>query len=234
MARSKIIKDIANSSTDVSTALKRAKVLLSELENRDLLDWVNYELSGYPEGIAVPDYRNLKGNIIGSFFKGSMANHMKWTNVSLPLGKMPDDMRDALLTVSFRESVDALKKLAENADDPSVTLGKVIPADFFPAIANYNNDPYMNITSARVILGSQAIQGIFSTIETRLLDMFILLEKEFGNLDELDIDLSTKTQDQLDEIIRRLVVIVFNDNSVNIGDGNRIKGSNIASQIKGE
>ena len=41
------------------------------------------------------------------------------------------------------------------------------------------------ITSARVIIGEQCISDIFAAVENRLLDVLILLEKEFGNLDEL-------------------------------------------------
>ena len=131
---------------------------------------------------------------MGSYFKGSMANHMKWNNVSLPLGKMPDEIRDRILNVSFHEGVDALKKLLESADDEERQLGATLPAEFFPIIAKCNNDPYMNIISARVVIGSQFVQNIFSVIENKLLDIFMILEKEFGNLDSLDIDVSGKSE----------------------------------------
>ena len=65
-----------------------------------------------------------------------------------------------------------------------------------------------------------------------LLDALIVLEKEFGNLDELDIDISVKTSAELNAIIDKLIVIVYNDNSVSVGDGNRIKNSTIASLLK--
>lgn len=89
----------------------------------------------------------------------------------------------------------------------------------------------MVITSAKVVVGPQLIQDVFSTIESRLLDALIILEKEFGNLDELDIDISVKNPDELKAIIDRLIVIVYNDNSASIGDDNRIKDSTIASSL---
>lgn len=52
MAKSKIIKDLANGEVDTITALKRAKVLVSDLENDGILRWLDYEISGYPEGVA--------------------------------------------------------------------------------------------------------------------------------------------------------------------------------------
>lgn len=231
MARSTIIKDLANSAVDTMTALKRAKVLFAELENDYLLKWVSYEITGYPVDANLPDYRKVRGRLVGSYFKGSMASHMKWTNVSLTLGTMPDKIQEALLTVYFREGVGALRQLAESGKVDG-QLGKAIDADFYPVIATYNNDPYMCITSAKVLIGPQLIQDVFSTVESRLLDALIVLEKEFGNLDELDIDISVKTSTELNAIIDKLIVIVYNDNSVSVGDGNRIKNSTIVSLLK--
>lgn len=232
MAKSKIILDLANSSVDTMTALKRAKVLLLELGNDKLLEWVNCEIAGYPSDAELPEYRVVQGNLMGSYFKGSMANHMRWNNVSLPLGKMPDEIRDRILNVSFHEGVDALKKLLESADDEERQLGATLPAEFFPIIAKCNNDPYMNIISARVVIGSQFVQNIFSVIENKLLDIFMILEKEFGNLDSLDIDVSGKSEEELHKISERMVVVIYNDNRVTVGNGNKIKDSNIASSIK--
>lgn len=232
MAKSKIILDLANSSVDTMTALKRAKVLLLELENDKLLEWVNCEIAGYPSDAEVPEYRVVQGNLMGSYIKGSMANHMKWNNVSLPLGKMPDEIRDRILNVSFHEGVDALKKLLESTDDEERQLGATLPAEFFPIIAKCNNDPYMNIISARVVIGSQFVQNIFSVIENKLLDIFMILEKEFGNLDSLDIDVSGKSEEELHKISERMVVVIYNDNRVTVGNGNKIKDSNIASSIE--
>lgn len=230
MARSKIIKDLANGEVDTMTALKRTKVLLSELKNEELSNWVDHEISGYPQDAPLPDYRKARGQLFGSYIKGSMAVHMKYTNVSLPLGQMPDELRDEFLAVHFREGVEALKKLLESIrGDENAELGKNIPADFFPAIAKYNNDPYMVINSARVVVGIQYLQNVFSTIENKLLDVLITLEREFGNLDELDIDVSGRTTEELDSLCKKIHLLIYNDYSIKIGDDNTIKNSSVAT-----
>jgi hypothetical protein len=227
MAKSQIIKDLANSTIDVGTALKRAKVLFSELGNEELLKWVNCEISGYPDNASLPDYRVLRGTLIGSYMKGSMANHLKWTNVSIPLGKMPEETKDALLSVYLFEGVDALEHLIQFNENPENRLGKQIPADCFPLFNKYNNDPFMIITSARVEVSTHNLSNVISIIENRLLDSLLLLEKEFGNLDELDIDTSGKSTLEIEEIANKITVLVYNDNRVTIGDGNKIKDSSI-------
>ena len=122
--------------------------------------------------------------------------------------------------------------MAQTCQDSRNQLGKTIPADLFSAIAAYNDDPYMIITSARVVIGEHIISNIFSVIENKLLDMLMILEKEFGCLDELDIDTTTKSKEEIEAINNRILVLVYNDNSVSIGDGNKIKGTTIASEIK--
>ncbi len=232
MAKSKIIRDLANSTVDTVTALKRAKVLLTALDNDDLLLWVNCELSGYPENAALPDYRIVEGSLMGSYLRGSPANHMKWNNVSIPLGEMPDEVKDTLLSVQFVEGVAGLRKLAESSNNGDNRLGKVVTPDFFPSLNYYNKDPYMVISSAFVVLSQHVVWDILSVIENKLLDILILLEKEFGILDELDIDLSGKQLDELDEFAKKLTILIYNDNRVTIGDRNRIKGTAIASLLK--
>lgn len=230
MAKSKIIKDLANSTVDTMTALKRAKVLFAELGNAELINWVNYELAGYPTDVDLPDYRVECGALKGSYIKGSMAQHMKWTDVSIPLGTMPEDLKNNLLKIEFRESIAALRQLSESNEKG--LLEKTIPADFFPAIAKFNKDPYMFIVAARVVIGAQCIPNIFSVIENRLLDALILLEKEFGSLDELDLDVTEKTPDELQNIIQNLCIVIYHDQSVTIGNNNKIKGTQIASVLE--
>ena len=231
MARSKIIKDLANGAVDTVVALKRAKVLLSDFENEAILNWIKNELVGYPEGAALPEYRITKGNLFGSYYKGSMASHVVYSNVSLPLGNMPEDLQIKLLTIEFRESIDSLCKLLEDSNAKQGQLGKVVPADLFPGLALFNNDPYMIITSARVIFDGQSIRRILAAIENRLLDILILLEKEFGNLDDLDIDYSNKSEEEIKQITDRIIVIIYNDMSVTIGDNNKIKDSIVAASV---
>ncbi len=231
MPKSKIIRDLANSEVDTITALKRAKVLFSDIDDKDINNWINYEISGYPIDAKLPDYRITQGNLFGSYFKGSMSLQMKWPNVSIPLGKMPDDIRNDFLRLEFRESVYALKHIEKNLTDDK-QLGRIIPADYFPIIANFNDDPYMIITSLKVITGKQFLTNIFSAIDNRLLDVLILLEKEFGSLDEFDPYVASKMSDDFHKITEKIILIIYNDKSVTIGNSNKINGSTIASSVK--
>ena len=231
MAKSRIIKDLANGEVDTITALKRAKVLLVDLGDAEILNWINHEITGYPEDAVLPPYRITSGRLVGSYIRGIMTSHLTYTNVPIPLGEIDDDARETLLSIQFREGIDALKTLLEDSAKRDRRLCKVLPADIFPYISMSNHDPYMSITSAHIEFGAQCITDIFSSVENRLLDVLLLLEKEFGCLDELDLDCESKSKKELQSISASVVNIIFNDNRVSIGDGNKIKDSTIASSV---
>ena len=227
MAKSKIIKDLANGTVSTHVALKRAKLLLQELNDATLLAWIDQELLGYTDIKSIPEYRIKIGQLRGTYFKGSLANHATYKNVPLPVGKMPKEKVRELLSVYFSEGVEELTHVMhDHKDNP---IGKPIAADYYPIIAVYNNDPYMNIVSARVDVNVQSIQGILTAVETKLMDIFCYLEKQFGVLDELDIDVASKTADEQEDIINHISVLIYNDHRVNIGDNNKIKETTIAS-----
>lgn len=230
MAKSKIIKDLANGTASTQVALKRAKILLQEFDDQELLDWVNRELTGYPITSTLPEYRVKRGLLKGTYFKGSIASHVTYNNVPLPTGKMPKDISNKLLSIYFREGVEELAQVLEGSIDQPIC--KSISADYYPHIAYYNNDLYMNIVDAHVEIGIQSIQGILTAVEGKLLDLFCYLEKQFGILDELDIDVDSKTDEERKAIVDHISVLIYNDHRVNIGENSKIKDSTIASTIE--
>lgn len=225
MAKCKIIKELANGQSSLKTALKRAKVLMNSLNDKRALAWVNSELVGYNSSDRLPDYRLKRGVLTGSYFKGSMAAHMKWTGVSIPLGNMPEDIQNQLLTVQFPESVEALQLMLNVANQEGSSLGKQIPADFFSYIAQCNKDPYMMITAAQVKLNSSSIQQILDCVENKLLDTLLILEDAFGDLDDLDIAFDSEDAQVGSEIVEQIVFNIYDDHSITVGERANVKDS---------
>ena len=224
MAKSKIIKDLANSTAELSTALKRAKVIFSSLGDEVLKHWVNEELTGYKEDDRIPTYRIAKGIVQATYVQMVMPGRtMKFTNTPFPLNNMPEDLRNTITTVKFRDSVDGLKSLTKAKGQ----LGVMLSPDIFPYLIQYNGNLTTTIASAETIVEKQFIENILATIENKLMESLLLLEEEFGNLDELDIDTSTKTTQQLEDIANKIIIIIYNDQSVTIGNNNRIKNTQI-------
>ena len=89
----------------------------------------------------------------------------------------------------------------------------------------------MIIQSVEIRLSMPQILNIFPKVENKLLDILMYLEKQFGNLDELDIDVDSKSKQEIKEITNHIYVMIYNDQSITIGDKNKIKNSNIISKI---
>ena len=65
-------------------------------------------------------------------------------------------------------------------------------------------------------------------IKDKLLEIFKILEKNYGNLDALYIDFSDNLKK--DEIAKALISVVNNDNSIKIGNNNQFKDSVIGDE----
>ena len=233
MAKSQIIKDLANGTADIQTALKRTKVLLQELNNDKLLQWVNYEIEGYPENEDIPDYRIIGGQVYGTYFKGSIATHVQYNHVPISLGNLPDEIKNDILTIKITQGIEALNAMViESRRKENGGLTRLIPSELYPRIAQANNDLGMIIVTASVELNMAKILNIFPKIESKLLDILLFLEKQFGKLDDLDINTESKSEEELEHITNHIYVVIYNDKSITIGDKNKIKDSNIASSIE--
>jgi hypothetical protein len=51
------ISNLASDDCDVTTLLRKCKILASRLSSKEFAQWVGCELNGYPESEALPEYR---------------------------------------------------------------------------------------------------------------------------------------------------------------------------------
>lgn len=228
MAKSKIIKDIVNNNVNIVTTLKRLSVLVYGLNNSEILNWINCEISGYPENEYFPSYRKIRGSVKGYYSR----NDRTWKDNFIPLVEeisMKD--KENIIEFKIREGIAALNELSNQYGE---ICYKHITPDLFHIIAKYSGDRDIVIKSARVVIDKHIIIGILSNVEKRILDILLMLEQEFGCLDDLDIDTSSKDNDAIKKFNEKINVIIYNNNSISIGDGNKITSSTLASNINGE
>ena len=231
MAKSTIIKELANGKIDLHTSLKRTKVLLQEFDDEKLLEWVNYEIEGYPSDVELPKYRRIPGQPFCTYIKGPMTNPSKFCNVPLSLGNMPENEKEWYYFSDVRESIEVLKRTMQEYGNKDTRIARTIPAECYPYISKCNNDMGMVIQSVEVRLNASQILNIFPKVENKLLDILMYLEKQFGNLDNLDIDVDSKSEQEIKEMTNHIMIIIYNDQSITIGDKNKINNSNIVSEI---
>lgn len=219
MPKSQIIKDIASGNTDVTISLKRLKVLMSSFSKPEILDWINAELNGYQVEKDIPDYRKQKGMVKGTYYLGTI----QYSKAPIPLSVLTKEQRDLFEKVTIGQSVGSLVYGINDKTDGNFC--KPIPDTFYAILMLSSNIDsilfaYTEITKTNVI-------NIVTTIDNIILDILLLLEREFGPLDDLDININSKEQEETTIIEKKVIQIIYNDYSTSIGDYNKFKDTEI-------
>lgn len=222
MARSQIIKDLAMGKKDVFTALKILKVILSDLDLPTISSWVEHELSGYTLEDKFPDYRAINGTIFGSYWVGFM--HYK--NVPMQTSHIDAKIVEGLSSIRITQSIKAISDMLLRDDQNTKTV-RILPSASYPFFAQGTN--ITSIITLNAVPDKSAFPNVLAAVESRLLDAFILLEKRLGNLDSLDFSIGEAQQEELGKQIKN---IIFNDNSIKIGNNNHIDNSEIKTGEK--
>lgn len=222
MAKSTIIKDFAGGKVSVEIALKQLKVLLAEFDKPEMLKWVNAELQGYDDTDVLPEYRVVVGNLVGNFLN----YYTKCTHISIPLkSDAPKELVEMCSQVRLYDSLSALRALTETDRE----FGRQINASLLPYVQQFSAISMTALLNATVEFSQTQVKNVFSRVENAVLDVLLLLEKEFGNLDDLDIDLTSKSNYEIQNIASNIMILLYNDNSIAIGDNNRMKDTSISS-----
>lgn len=223
MAKSTIIKDFAGGRVSVEIALKQLKVLLAEFDKPEMLKWVNAELQGYDDTDVLPEYRVIVGNLVGNFLN----YYTKCTHISIPLkSDAPNELVEMCSQVRLYDSLSALRALTETDRE----FGRQINASLLPYVQQFSAISMTALLNATVEFSQTQVKNVFSRVENAVLDVLLLLEKEFGNLDDLDIDLTSKSNDEIQSIASNIMILLYNNNnSIVIGDNNRMKDTSISS-----
>lgn len=216
---SQIINELIDSNKSLEGALLKTKVLASRIQNKELIYWVNSELSGYKPGNILPDYRK---NIF-AFIKGNYVNGgMKYSNHPIPITGIDEEFQKSLNRVNFHESISGLESIVN--DNDSQILGAPIPAEVIGLISdNWRSmgNPYLQVISANRVIPKSVIVEIISKIRNKLLDFMLKVDEQFGSLSEIE-KLKTKTE-EISTIMSQTIINNTGDgNILNTGDKAKI------------
>lgn len=83
------------------------------------------------------------------------------------LGNMPENERELFYYANMRESIGALKGTIHKYKRKGTSIGRIIPAEYYPYIVKCNNDMEMVIQSAEIQLNMPQILNIFPKVENK-------------------------------------------------------------------
>lgn len=177
MTKSQLIKDIATNKITLEEGLQRLLVISFSLGNESLQTWIESELNGYPNITKLPEYRKkIAYKISYTGLNGSY----KVTNVPLPTNYIPEELQDVIEETCI---LDGVKSIEETIRTDS-KVGRDL-TDMAGFIYKKVGVTCISITQEYSI---SSFQKVISNVKNKLIFILLDLEKTFGNLDNLDID----------------------------------------------
>ena len=186
---------VTNSTVEISTVLRKAKVLAVTLENQEFKDWVSHELGGYPDKVTIPEYREIASPLLGNF----VGPFHKVSGYLLPVSQMPDFMRESALSFPFPNPIKEIESMALTGGDdlrhPWPTEAVIVLGSTIRLAGNYSLvEVYQPISRAQ-------LEKIIDAVRNRLLDFLLALQ---------EIDPQTlESEDALRELPKETVNQVF-------------------------
>ena len=206
MAKSKIIKELVNEEITLSVALKRLIVLANDLNDLELKSWAEKEYKGYLAEDELPEYRYLTSS---NFTYSGINGRVQVNNQPLDTGFItPKYLKDMKIN-KILEPISTIEQKSTLEDQSMYIDRSYLSGDVF----NNSTDGYSGIqcTSIRQNFTSTQFKSIIETVNSKVLDILLKLDKEFGNLDDLDIGSEKNTKEEIDNIKQDIKVIIFGD-----------------------
>ena len=216
--RSKILLDLINDEIDIKKSFQLLSLLLEDLDNKEIENWLNYELNGYPKDVDVPKYRIINASIIGTV----KTHTMIISKYDIPV---PIEDKEKLCKYVVRDSIAEICQYSK-AEEESEMHCLLLPIDigYINSVALINN---AEVTHANLQLSMYGYTNVLHLLKDKLIDIFKKLEKQYENLDEYYIDFKSNRDKK--DIIKYLLQIIYNDNSVKIGSNNKIDKSKVGN-----
>lgn len=211
--RSKIIKDLILNNIDILQALQSLNFILEDIDNEEIKNWVNKELNGYDEDSTIPQYREMKTTLIGDV----LVNYGLYKNVSIPVTD-----RKAIDMFSKTQATEPVSVIMQLAKAENETESHSLSLEVNTVLVNKYQNTNGTVINAQRRLSLYSYNNVLAIIKDKLLEIFKVLENNYGNLDELYIDFSDTEKK---EITIQNIIQIIHDNSTKIGSNNEISDS---------
>ena len=125
------IAELAQHEVDLTSSLRKAKILTSDLHSPELDEWINSELDGYTESARVPDYRLFTADNYGDFAGPATAGVPEGgtsTTLRISTDDLPQDVKDFAEKLVMLDGVRALQDHDDQDDKKPWPLNLVVAA----------------------------------------------------------------------------------------------------------
>jgi len=205
-----IQKAAVTSDGDLPTLLRKCQVLGARLGSAEFREWVQCELSGYPQGTPLPPYRHFgcisKGNFSGPFGK-------QLRNAPIPTMCLPEDFREFFQEVELSGPIASIQAMITQGEGG--VLHEPWPADF---VALVGRDIYqgMNCLEAFKIVPNAALVAVLDAVRNRVLTFALDIEALNPDAGEAEPNTRPIPETQVQQVVHN----TFNGPVQNVATGN--------------
>ena len=207
---SEIVSILGAENGSLVDALVKARILASRLGNAQLAQWCKHELSGYPDDVEVPPYRQISLVLNANVANGAY----RYKNHPLPTFHLTDEQRDHLTKSKVREGVTAIQSW----------VGKQVAVQFPVDLGYLFSDV---IDSTYVVEKLQGVPSlgahdqIVVEVRSRLLEFALEVQDSLPPDDTIEAPITGEMKDRVSSILNG--AIFGNNNLIQIGDSNVAK-----------
>ena len=202
MPKSQIIKDIVEDAVPLAKSLYRLYVLSLDVKNNKLSEWALSELKGYQKTDSIPEYRKTKS---ANFTYSGINGRFQVSKIHLPIGWIPEELLDRLINIDASEGIDLIENFAREQN------GMAIDRSDLAGFVSKATKGDVQCTSINQHIPQSFYAGICAEVKSKMIQALFELERKYGNLDNLGIDISNKKPQELiadNDSLNRMVLNV--------------------------
>ncbi|TLZ36401.1 MAG: hypothetical protein E6K24_06535 [Gammaproteobacteria bacterium] len=170
-----IIALLSDQKGSLEAALLKTKVLLHQINHKELVPWVNYELAGYPEDAELPPYR-----IVTSQPHGHLTSFtwqvQDWV---LPTGHLKPEQKKIVRETKITSAIGTIEQHVKMYREKGQGLIRQLPPELIPAFQKVLENG-VNIMSIWCTVNMADVEGIVVQVRSRLLDFCLELQGVVG------------------------------------------------------
>lgn len=200
-----LIEECANNS-DLLSLLRKIKILATKLEQKELLDFINYEIDGYPSAKLIPKYRKIPTAMqwyISNWF-------YTYENQTISINHIEDiEMKDCL---QYSYILEWISGIMHYVDEWKSFIYEPVDLIFFQHLEKQYISGF-KILNANKIISLAKLKEMIDIVRNKLLDFLLELSQTIDpNQNILDFNMNLINPSEKNQVQQIVTNIFYNSN----------------------
>ena len=186
---------------DITTVLRKARILAARLKNAEFEEWVERELNGYPDKAGLPAYR-----ILGIESRAHLIiGWQQLTRAPVMPSRIPEQFRHWATTAHLSRSITEYASLVSSCEgNKNTTLESPWPQDL---AVTYGGGGYNEAQCLRAWqeIGKDSLVALIETVRNRILEFVLRIEGAAPDAGEASTDAAPIPQEKVAQIFNTYV-----------------------------